>query len=194
MYAKWKMNEENGMNINDLRVIKTKSLLRKILIEKLQKKMFSEITVVELCKLASINRSTFYAHYTNIDDLFQESFNNIINELRADYDQVLENLDNPLQKSMTPLFSHILKHQEFYDVLLSENVPFRYLLQFNDYLVSFPRSVIVRNVTKDTDIDLFLSFCSSATMGMIFHWKSTGYKKTAEEMSYQLTKFFSKEY
>ena len=68
------------------------------------------------------------------------------------------------------------------------------MLQFNDYLVQFPHEVIIRNVSNDTDIDLFLSFCSSATMGMIYHWKKTGYEKTAEEMNYQLTKFFTKVY
>ncbi|MGE7602396.1 TetR/AcrR family transcriptional regulator [Peribacillus sp. NPDC097675] len=182
------------MNTNDLRVIKTKKLLREILIEVLHKKTFNEITVVEICKLARINRSTFYAHYMNIDELFLEHFTNLIEELRADYNLVLENLDNPIHQSMTPLFTHIAKHRDFYDILLSENAPIKYLLQFNDYLVQFPLEVIIRNVSKDTDIDLFLSFCSSATMGMIYHWKKTGYKKTAEEMNYQLTKFFAKEY
>lgn len=182
------------MNNNDLRVVKTKKLLTKILVELLQKKTFDEITVVEICKLASINRSTFYAHYMNIDELFLEYFTCLIEELGADYNLVLENLDNPFNQSMTPLFTHILKHRDFYDIMLSENVPIKYLLQFNEYIVHFPHDVIVRNVSNETDIDLFFSFCSSATMGMIYYWKKTGYEKTAEEMSYQLTKFFSKEY
>lgn len=185
---------EDKMNTHDLRVIKTKGLLRKILIELLQKKSFNEITIVEICKLANINRSTFYAHYMNIDALFLEYFTNLIEELRGDYQLVLDNLDNPVNQSMTPLFQHILKYQEFYDVLLSENAPVKYLIQFNHYLVDFPHDVIVRNVKEDTDLDLFISFCSTATMGMIYHWKKTGYEKTAEEMNYQLMKFFSKEY
>ena len=180
------------MNYNDLRVIKTKKLLTKILMELLAKKALNEITVAEICRLANINRSTFYAHYMNIDELLLEHFTKLTEELRIDYLPVLENLDNPMDQSMTPLFDHILKHQDFYDILLSDNVPIKYLLQFNGYLVKFPYEVIRRNVGDDIDIDLYLSFCSSATMGMIYHWKKTGYAKTSEEMSYQIIKFFSK--
>ena len=95
---------------------------------------------------------------------------------------------------MNPLFRHIIKHRSFYDVLLSENAPIKYLIEFKRYIVELPYEVIARNVKEETDLELFLSFSSSATMGMIYHWRETGYEKSAEEMSRQLTRFFSKDY
>lgn len=180
------------MNQNDLRVIKTKKLLRKIMMELLAKKALNEITVAELCRLAGINRSTFYSHYMNTDELFEEHFKLLIDELRMEYNPVLEGLEDPERQNMAPLFDHILKHRDFYDILLSDNAPIKYLMQFNRYLVEFPYEVIRRNVSEDIDIELYLAFCSSATMGMIYHWKNTGYVKTSEEMSYQIIKFFAK--
>ena len=35
------------------------------LIELLEEKEFSQITVVDVCKKANVNRSTFYSHYNN---------------------------------------------------------------------------------------------------------------------------------
>lgn len=185
---------EYNVNTNDLRVIKTKNLLHETLIKLLKNKTFNEITVVEICKLANINRSTFYAHYMNIDELFLDYFTHLMAELKEDYLLVLENLDNPKNQSMNPLFNHIIKHRNFYDVLLSKNAPIKHLIEFKRYIVELPYEVIVRNLNKDTDLDLFMAFSSGATMSMIYHWRETGYQKSAEEMTRYLTKFFSKDY
>ena len=149
---------------------------------------------MEICTRAHINRSTFYAHYMNMDELFLDYFTRLMEELKEDYQLVLENLDNPNNQSTIPLFQHIMKHRNFYDVLLSDNAPLKYLIEFKRYIVDLPYEVIVRNITEEIDLDLFISFSSSATMGMIYHWKKTGYEKSAEEMSRQLTRFFTKEY
>lgn len=39
----------------------------------LEKKPFEYITVSEVCKTASVNRSTFYLHYENLGDLLDET-------------------------------------------------------------------------------------------------------------------------
>ena len=61
----------------DLRVIKTQNLLYNTLLELLKSSPFEEIKVSDICDKALINRSTFYAHYSDkyellasyIDDL-----------------------------------------------------------------------------------------------------------------------------
>lgn len=53
------------MNVNDLRVVKTKKNIENALIDLLQKKNFHEITVRDILSVALINRSTFYKHYAD---------------------------------------------------------------------------------------------------------------------------------
>lgn len=48
----------------------TKWLLKECLLEMLQERPLSKISVRELCSRADINRSTFYIHYKDIYDLF----------------------------------------------------------------------------------------------------------------------------
>lgn len=68
----------------------TKNDLKDSLLELLKKKRYECITVDEICKRAGLNRSTFYYHYKNIDDLLvdiqREYFEEISNKLR-----ILEN-------------------------------------------------------------------------------------------------------
>lgn len=49
----------------------------KALLELLEKKDFSYITVKEICEKAEVNRSTFYLHYETIGDLLEESIDYI---------------------------------------------------------------------------------------------------------------------
>ena len=64
----------------DLRVIKTKRVIRGALVELMSEKGLSEITVSELSARAMINRKTFYRHYREIGDVVAELENEILEE------------------------------------------------------------------------------------------------------------------
>ena len=51
---------------------RSKALIKEAFLELLQIKEPDEITVVELCEKAGVNRSTFYAHYEYMDNLIRE--------------------------------------------------------------------------------------------------------------------------
>ena len=51
------------MKKQDLRIMKTKKALYQSLIQLMKEKTFEEIRVSDICELALINRSTFYAHF-----------------------------------------------------------------------------------------------------------------------------------
>lgn len=61
----------------DLRIIKTKIALYSALEKLMKDKPFEEIKVADICTIALINRSTFYAHYTDKYELFSEYINTL---------------------------------------------------------------------------------------------------------------------
>lgn len=67
------------MNKNDLRYIKTEKTIKDTYIF-LKKKYRTQIKVIELCKAAMINKSTFYSHYETIDCLHKELSREIIQD------------------------------------------------------------------------------------------------------------------
>lgn len=54
----------------DRRILRTRDALGDALISLIQEKSFDEVTVQEVLDRAGIGRSTFYAHYSDKDDLF----------------------------------------------------------------------------------------------------------------------------
>ena len=60
------------MKKNNTRSEKTKEMLKMSLLDLLSRKNMEDITVKELCDLAGVQRGTFYWHYNNIAELFEE--------------------------------------------------------------------------------------------------------------------------
>ena len=58
--------------MDDRRIRKSKEALKHALLLLLQKTPLNQIRINHLCKLADVNRSTFYNNYADIDALFQD--------------------------------------------------------------------------------------------------------------------------
>ena len=63
------------------RVKLTKQLIKESLAELMKEYPISRISVKMLCEAADINRSTFYAHYTDIHDLMRQIQKEVVSEL-----------------------------------------------------------------------------------------------------------------
>ena len=69
------------MNNDDRRVKKTKKALKKALAELMIDKELRNITVQELVDRADIHRATFYSHYHDVYDLYEQLEKSVIAEL-----------------------------------------------------------------------------------------------------------------
>ena len=56
----------------DPRTVQTKVLIKQTLLDMMKKTAFEKITVSELCKIAEINRGTFYLHYCDLWAVLEE--------------------------------------------------------------------------------------------------------------------------
>lgn len=64
------------MNKSESKYYNTALLMNQALVEILNKKDYEFITIKEICKKAGVNRSTFYLHYDNINELLCETIEN----------------------------------------------------------------------------------------------------------------------
>lgn len=70
---------------SDPRVRHTKERVRKALFQLLREKNFSQITVTEICRLAEINRTTFYKHYLDMNDLLEKTEDDILEDTKKQW-------------------------------------------------------------------------------------------------------------
>ena len=75
------------MNKSESKYLNTARLMDTALLTLLEKKEFSFITVKEICEKAGVNRSTFYLHYENMNDLLAESIAYLNEQMSARFAQ-----------------------------------------------------------------------------------------------------------
>lgn len=66
------------MNRSESKFKHTADKMDSALIALLETKEFSEISIMDICKKAGVNRSTFYAHYDNTCELLQQTYDGLI--------------------------------------------------------------------------------------------------------------------
>ena len=74
------------MNKSESKYYNTALLMDEALLSLLENKEYEFITVTEICEKAGVNRSTFYLHYQNIDDLLYETIEMINKRFKLAFD------------------------------------------------------------------------------------------------------------
>lgn len=82
------------MNKSESKYFNTAILMDEALLYLLEKKDFKYITVKEICKKAGVNRSTFYLHYENTEDLLAESIEMINKKFISSFNSQKEEIKN----------------------------------------------------------------------------------------------------
>lgn len=129
-------------NSSDLRVRRTRKLLREALIALIEERGFDTITIGELASRAMVSRAAFYRYYQDKYDLAEQLFEETIHALVNNFDlprhKLLRNsapeptsefwmqLLEQLAHSVSPpepwvrLFEHVAEHERLYRALLGK--------------------------------------------------------------------------
>ncbi len=100
---------------------KTHQRIQDILLTLIEKKPLKAITVNELCQIAQINRSTFYAHYTDIYAVMENKCEKLESDLITEYNSRYVNGTDILSNDYIILFvTHVKENLIFYKAYLSE--------------------------------------------------------------------------
>ena len=122
----------------DLRVIKTKMLIRKSFIDLSKKISYQKISVKDLCDTAMINRNTFYLHYENKDDLVKEIINETISKYKNNFIPLITNFFISIKLKDSIGFTDNVK-----DILeiINEDIDLYKIILSDDYLTGYFNSV-----------------------------------------------------
>ena len=172
---------------------KTKRLIQKSFLQILDGKSFEAITVGDITKRASINRGTFYLHYKDKFDLLDqieqqlfEELGNHIDELQA-HSSSTYTFEKGQEQLAAALFSSIKMHAPLLKTFLSDHGRAGFHLRFRDAFTEKVRVNLEKNdsfnAKENVPMDYFLSFITSAFLGLIEQWFQNGLEKTPKEMT-----------
>ncbi|MCF6515430.1 TetR family transcriptional regulator [Lactobacillus sp. S2-2] len=135
----------------------------------LQQKPFNKISITEICKLAKVNRSTFYANFIDIYDLIEKIQDNMIHEISDLYEYELSFQNE--SASFFKLFTHIKDNKNLYKTYFKLDLDLHFSIanynkelakklfnnQYLDYHSAFFRAGITSIIKKWLSDDCNLS-------------------------------------
>ena len=156
----------------DRRILRTRALLRQGLAELMQEKSAGDITVKELVAHANVNRSTFYLHYTDIDQMLASVEAELLERIEA---SVQAHPIDPHQAQIFPLvgdlFALMAENREICAALLGPHGDMAFLLQIEAILSRYSLQVLADAYPdRRADLDSGYSFCLSGCVGLIKNW------------------------
>ena len=167
----------------DRRVKYTKMVLKNSLIEILNEKPIEKVTVKEICEHADVNRGTFYSHYSDQFDLY----NNVIDEL---LNGIFERLGNLMEdgltrehvhESITSVFEFIQENYKLVKVLLDGRIEYNIEKRIRDVV---KRIYLDKISHVDPEmVNTAYSFVASGILGLIKYWINSGMKNSPDEMA-----------
>lgn len=134
------------MNRSEAKFQNTASKMRRAFLTLLETKEFQQISIMDVCQNAGVNRSTFYAHYDNTYDLLKEAFDSIIvnflSECKFDSPVDLSDMRNLSKedlnlispKYLLPYLQYIQKHKRLYRVYM-ENAHVFQVSKMDNYMI-----------------------------------------------------------
>lgn len=97
---------------NNKRKRASQEKIEKVFLQLVQNYEIEEISVAEICRLAHVNRSTFYANYLDIYDLVQKVKKRMVEEYASIFQHDRNTGHN--KESFLKMFRHIKENQIFY--------------------------------------------------------------------------------
>ena len=123
----------------DLRVRRTKQILRQALMDLMNEKTYETITVAEIAERAMVNRTTFYRHYEDKSDLFTRGMDEMLDEIWNTLWSIPEEIEHdgiekPRQNTLAML-NHIKHNFDFYKLMFGPRGSGDFFLRMRDSAV-----------------------------------------------------------
>jgi len=171
----------------DRRVRKTKRALREGLAELLTEKSIQKITVVELVDKVDIHRSTFYANYTDIYDLYSQIEDTVMQEISNIFS---ENNAVDSKAFLEILFNYIFENRQVCRMFLGKNVSPTFYGRLIDLLKEAYLACWCNEYGFTGTIDeleYYVHFHLSGSLAVVGKWADGNFEYSAE----QLVKMFT---
>lgn len=153
-----------------------------------EKNSINNITVLDIVKKAKIARSSFYTHYSSINDVIREIQEDTLEVLTKNTENIktLEDVDQYLDEVM----KYLKENEYFYSLLLQSNEPLYYVLGIHRIitkkLYETLRSYRIKN------LELNVEFYTSGAIEIVMKYFRKENNTTLEEINIYMKEQFKK--
>lgn len=179
------------MNKSESKYFNTSRLMNQALLKLLEEKEFEYITIKELCQKAGVNRSTFYLHYENMNDLLVESLDYILQKFYDHYNDekfnlnIIKSLDNNdliliKPKYIIPYLEFVKANKKLFLVATNNPVLFDVYKTFEKMYKDIFSPILDKYNVLENEKKYILAFYLNGLHSIIVEWIKTDCKDSID--------------
>lgn len=146
--------------MNNKKVLFSKKILKDTLIDLMVKKELYKISISELCDFAGLNRSTFYAHYENINSLVKEIESDVISKMP------MMSYSNSISKEEIMKYAEYIEQNYKIINVLTRNCFFTQSA-IDQFVNRYINNELPKQKTKEINVGLFRFIATYTISGMV---------------------------
>lgn len=176
-------------NNEDRRVRRTKRNLKHAFIHLMRTKDYRSITVTDIVEKADYNRTTFYRHYRDKEELVEDLLNEMLAKLILAFRHPYKNSRYVSVANLSPskvvIFDYILEHKSFFTLWKSSDGIPGFQEQFIQTMIKLYKEDINYSEGSEGN-DSFIFYKAYGVWGIILNWIKNDFSPSSEEMAKQL--------
>jgi AcrR family transcriptional regulator len=186
------------MKREDLRIRYTRMIFRDSLIELMKNRPVSKIGIKEICALAGVSRSTFYAHYDDVNNLLEQIEEEMLVYFENTVNQHVSQMKLSNNKEKIAMYQRMLQYiadnGNSVQVLLSENGDIRFQEKFFKKFISYAQNILQSNADNPSEGNIYEGysvFVVHGAIGLIQYWLRNNMFIPIPEMAKMLVKLMA---
>ena len=179
------------MNKSESKYFNTSRLMNQALLKLLEEKEFEYITIKELCQKAGVNRSTFYLHYENMNDLLVERLDYMLQKFYDHYNDekfnlnIIKSLDNNdliliKPKYIIPYLEFVKANKKLFLVATNNPVLFDVYKTFEKMYKDIFSPILDKYNVLENEKKYILAFYLNGLHSIIIEWIKTDCKDSID--------------
>jgi len=182
------MNKDYAMNIKNNKKYKMScEKIETTFLSLILSHKYEDITISQICEKANINRSTFYAHYDDINDLIIKIESKFANSMASIFNYGLRQT----HEAFVEMFTFVQKNKYFYKAFL--NIP------YTTFAEKSAKSQILTNIKEnansinapETELLYRASFFGAGIKEICRIWLERDCQESPEQMALMLLKEYT---
>ncbi|USK62532.1 TetR/AcrR family transcriptional regulator [Peribacillus asahii] len=168
----------------DPRTIRSREMFKNAVFSLLSEdSTMSNLTVQKIAAKAGLNRTTFYLHYQDIEDLLAQITNEILQELSDKMVDLIHAKDLPEKQKLTQVLDYLYIHRNYLLTLFKMN-------QFEEQLFLLLKQLVEtrrQNTKKDLPADyVAVEIKTASVVGIIMWWIKNGLHFSSDYIANQI--------
>lgn len=167
----------------------TRRAMQDALMELLRERPLSAITVKALCERADVNRSTFYAHYDDVEEMLHDIEDETMAWVTGALDELLNQPDPAgIEHVIERICQYIADNRNHLQVLMSPQADLGFQQQLLGLIYS--RRGVAEQLQTGTDdsteAQMRMRFAVSGSIGLLQYWLATDLKASPEAVAHTI--------